>query len=400
MTRSNWILWAVLVAFLPATACITIVSPSPPATPSTPPSPPVIDSFAVEPSIVVAGEQATLTWQVSGATSVSIEPDIGKVGFSGSVILSPVSTTTYTLTASNEAGDVTASAKITVASVHREPDLVVTDIWVSGAVVNYKIKNQGNADADPSWTCLYVNKLKEARGFVDRLKAGEEKQETFSNYEWKFPGVPGFPVSPGATGTINRFEVKACADIDGTVEESNEDNNCLVAIWGEKFTYDFVKNAHLAKWRSSAGDLKWPMVATGKGAAYLLYNTLVMCPEAASNGWIMGRFAEYYVKEFGQETTSREIEVPDYAKFVARVGFESGDVSSDGVRVALGYLDATGSLVLFPKMDVYSDGITRNYEIDLSKLAGTKTEFVLWVEAKGSPEGDCVQWIEPRIIQK
>jgi len=376
------------------------VSPAPTATPPTPPSPPVIHSFEAEPAVVFAGEQATLTWQVSGATSVTIEPDIGEVDSSGSVILSPASTTTYTLTASNEAGRVTASAKITVARVHREPDLVVTDIWLSGAVVNYKIKNQGNADADPSWTCLYVNKSKEARAFVDRLRAGEEKHETFSNYDWRFPGAPDFVTSSGPTGTINRFEVKVCADVDGAVEESNENNNCLMTIWGEKFTYDFVKNAHLAKWRSSAGDLKWPMVATTKGGAYLLYNTLVMCPEAVSNGWIMGRFAAYYVKEFGQETTSREIEVPDYTKFVAKVGFKSGDVSSDGVRVALGYLDAAGSLVLFPKMDVYSDGITRTYEIDLSELAGTKTEFVLWVEAKGSPEGDCVQWIEPKIIQQ
>jgi hypothetical protein len=159
-----------------------------------------------------------------------------------------------------------------------------------------------------------------------------------------------------------------------------------------------VKNAHLAKWKSSAGDLKWPMVASdSKGAAYVQSNTVVMCPEAVSNGWIMGRFGDYY-SEFG-ETRSRELVVPKYARFTAKVGFKS-DTSTDGVGIALGYLDATGSVVLFPKMDVYSDGTLRVYEIDLGDLADEKTEFILWVEAKDSPVGDCVMWVEPKIIQE
>ncbi len=401
MCRSGWVFLVVLLLLLPLAACITIVSPAPPSAP-TPSSvrPPTIDSFTVEPAAVIAGEPATLTWKVSGATTVRIEPDIGEVGLSGSLSLLPNRTTTYTITASNEAGNVTSSTTVAVTAVPAKPDLVVTDIWLTGSVVNYRIKNQGAADAEPTWTCLYVNNIKEATSFVDRLKGGEERTDRFSNYDWRLPGASGFTVPSDQGVTIARYEVKACADINSSVEESNEDNNCLKKVWGETFTYDFVKNAHFARWRSSAGDLKWPMVATNKGAAYLLYDTLVMCPEAVSNGWIMGRFAEYYVKYFGQETTSREITVPENARFTCKVGFRPGDVSSDGVRVALGYLDATGSLVLFAKMDVYSDGIMHDYEVDLSGLAGFKTEFILWVEAKDSPQGDCVCWAEPKIVQK
>jgi hypothetical protein len=123
-----------------------------------------------------------------------------------------------------------------------------------------------------------------------------------------------------------------------------------------------------------------------------------MCPEKVSNGWIMGRFADYY-SELGM-TLSREIKVPANSKFVAELGFKKGTTSSDGVRVAFGYLDETFSLVLFPKMDVNSDGKLHTYEVDLDALGGKKTEFFLWVEAKNSPEGDCVRWVNPRIIQE
>ncbi|MEJ2740664.1 MAG: hypothetical protein P8105_12710, partial [Dehalococcoidia bacterium] len=66
---------------------------------------PIINKF--EPGIpsVMKGESTVLLWDVSGAKTVSIEPGIGDVPASGSRTISPDSTTWYTLTASNEAGD-------------------------------------------------------------------------------------------------------------------------------------------------------------------------------------------------------------------------------------------------------------------------------------------------------
>lgn len=377
--------------------CITIVTKPAEAPPPPPPSPPVINAFSAEPQTITAGGRITLSWNVSNAETVNIQPEIGAVGATGSLMLSPASTTTYTLTATSAAGSNTASTTVTVTPpAVGKADLVITDIWLTGAVVNFKIKNQGNAPAPPTRAHFYINNLKKAEEYVQTLAPGEERVESFSNLDWRFPGIAG---DPGPA--VAQFNVKACADGGNAVEESAEDNNCLTEIWGQKFSYDFVKNAHLAKWRSSAGDLKWPMVGYDtKGAAYLLYDMLVMCPEQASQGWIMGRFAEFYVKQYGLETTSREIEVPQNARFTAKVGFGPNDVSTDGVSVALGYLDATGSLVLFPKMDVYSDGTMRPYEVDLSGLAGRKTEFILWVEAKQSPQGDCVRWAAPKIVQE
>jgi len=379
------------------TGCITIVREKPASTPQGPTAPPAINSFTTSPASIISGQRTTLSWDVSGATTISIQPEIGTVGSSGSLQLSPAATTTYTLTAINEAGSTSGSASVTVMpAVTGKPDLVITDIWLSGSLVQYKIKNQGNADAKPSQSYFYVNNLKQATGYVESLAAGEERTTSFSNFDWRFPGAAGDPAA-----AIAQFIVRVCADAGDDIEESDKGNNCLAKIWGQTFTYDFVRNAHMAKWRSGAGDLKWPMVASdSKGAAYLLYNTLVMCPEPVSNGWIQGRFADYYTPYFGAPISSRELVVPELAKFTAKVGFKSGTASTDGVGVALGYLDATGSVVLFPKMDVYNDGTLRAYEIDLSDMAGKKTEFILWVEAKDSPVGDCVRWVEPKIVQE
>ncbi len=75
--------------------------------------PPVV-SFTASPATISAGGSSTLTWNVSGASSVSISPGIGTVAASGSRAVSPSSTTTYTLTAGYSGGSVNANATVTV----------------------------------------------------------------------------------------------------------------------------------------------------------------------------------------------------------------------------------------------------------------------------------------------
>jgi hypothetical protein len=65
---------------------------------------PVISSFEASPSAISTGDGSTLTWSVSDATRVTIEPAIGDVALTGSRGISPVETTTYTITATNDAG--------------------------------------------------------------------------------------------------------------------------------------------------------------------------------------------------------------------------------------------------------------------------------------------------------
>jgi hypothetical protein len=75
---------------------------------------PSIGSFSFSTGSIFAGQSATLSWSVADATSVSISPEIGAVSLTGTKSVAPGATTTYTLTASNNAGNSTASATITV----------------------------------------------------------------------------------------------------------------------------------------------------------------------------------------------------------------------------------------------------------------------------------------------
>jgi len=86
-------------------------SPGNPPTPSVP----VIQSFSAAPSSVAQGQSSILSWSVTGATSLAIS-GVGSVSGS-SYSVTPASTTTYTLTASNAAGNATRSTTVTVGGV-------------------------------------------------------------------------------------------------------------------------------------------------------------------------------------------------------------------------------------------------------------------------------------------
>lgn len=75
---------------------------------------PVISLFESTPNSVVPGGIATLVWNVAGASSVSIAPDIGEVEAQDRKGVIPSETTEYTLMAINEAGEISASTSVAV----------------------------------------------------------------------------------------------------------------------------------------------------------------------------------------------------------------------------------------------------------------------------------------------
>ena len=80
---------------------------------------PVINSFTASSLIITAGQSSTLSWNVTGATTISIS-GIGNVT-GNSRTISPSSTTAYTLTATNSAGSVTSEIVVTVNQVPPPP---------------------------------------------------------------------------------------------------------------------------------------------------------------------------------------------------------------------------------------------------------------------------------------
>jgi hypothetical protein len=88
-----------------------------------PPSAPTISSFTAAPASIASGGSSTLFWSVSGATSLSLNQGIVDVTGLTSKSVFPFATTTYTLTATNSSGSVTASTTVTVSSVRNSPTI-------------------------------------------------------------------------------------------------------------------------------------------------------------------------------------------------------------------------------------------------------------------------------------
>ena len=97
------------LAALPLLAATWLHAATPPA------RVPVIANFKASPSQLILGQTTTLTWTVTGATGIKVDP--GAIAVTGSSLkVTPQANTTYTLTATNLTGSSTATASVTVAA--------------------------------------------------------------------------------------------------------------------------------------------------------------------------------------------------------------------------------------------------------------------------------------------
>ena len=106
-------LTATNAAGISTTATAQVIVTGAPSQP-TPAGLPVVNSFTASPPSIIVGELATLSWNVSNATSVTIDHGVGTFASSGNTLVSPAATTTYILTATNAAGSTTEMAQVIV----------------------------------------------------------------------------------------------------------------------------------------------------------------------------------------------------------------------------------------------------------------------------------------------
>jgi len=92
-------------------ACKKKAAPPPPPPPPPPASPTA--SISVTPDTIQQGQSATLSWQTTNATDVSID-GIGAVQGTGTQSVSPSDSTTYHLVAKGAGGTQEASTRLTV----------------------------------------------------------------------------------------------------------------------------------------------------------------------------------------------------------------------------------------------------------------------------------------------
>jgi peptidoglycan-associated lipoprotein len=108
-------LFVMLVAAVFTVGCRPKPQPKPPETkaPAPPPASPTV-TLQASPTSVNKGDSATLTWNSTDATQLTIAPDVGAVTAQGSTSVTPSNTTAYTITATGPGGSASASATVTV----------------------------------------------------------------------------------------------------------------------------------------------------------------------------------------------------------------------------------------------------------------------------------------------
>ncbi|MEN8136016.1 MAG: pentapeptide repeat-containing protein [Thermodesulfobacteriota bacterium] len=104
------------------------------------------------PAIITAGEASVLSWTSTDADSVTITPKVGSVAATGTTIVSPFETTTFTITAVGPGGTSTATATATVTVNNPYPPPTVSFfIWPTTPIYvgqpAYLIWNTTNASS-------------------------------------------------------------------------------------------------------------------------------------------------------------------------------------------------------------------------------------------------------------
>ncbi len=367
-----------------ATARLVVVATTP-ALPPPSTSLPVINSFAANPGSISPGGSATLSWSVSNATSVTIGGGIGNVGLSGSTAVSPVATTTYTLTASNAAGDVTATTQVVVAAPPPPADTTPPSVPVLASPSAGAVLPQKTVPWSFNWSASSDPESGVKQYHIQVYRAGQAP--LIDEY---IPATSYSRTVEVAYGYLSNWRWRVRA----------QNNVGLWSTWSAersfnvepRVAYNFIEKAPTAYWWSIPGEqLPFPgslddnrgfacyriNIKLNDGVTY--GNVLETHPKWVDYGWISGKYSGVFV--------------PHGAKLRVKVGIISGGTAGK-VDFKIAKL---GTAPIWQKVVAYGDGV-QEAEIDLAIYAGQTIDFVLSVDAAGNSAQDWAAWAEAQIV--
>lgn len=190
-------------------------------------APPLIDAFTSNLSAVQASSSVELSWAVRNATAVEIDNGVGPVdATAGTTSVSVAADTTFTLTASNPDGQVTAEVTVTTAA--GDPTLVA----------HWRV---GEAPGETAGTALIG--------------------EGGAMFDGTFVGAPAFdtvdvaPVPGGSSASIV-FDGASWVDVPGWTGIGGSSSR-TVAFWFKGPNPQPVLNATIISWGSGANTMRF-----------------------------------------------------------------------------------------------------------------------------------------------
>jgi len=212
----------------------------------------------------------------------------------------------------------------------------------------------------------------------DNNSAGKPKPDIFVK--------PGTILKPKTQITPSKVSPAIAATPAATTTKVRQRSHAITS-------YDFYKNASLAKWRSSAGAITFPgsgndpkgfvrLIPAGRLNSGNAAKTLLQThPSWETNGRIEGRFPLMLLS--------------DKLRFKAVVGFLQGANRTDGVTFQV-YVKEGSKYHRIASVKVSSKKyVTIN--ADLSKWAGKKIQILLRVRAGKTSAQDWAVWVKPRL---
>jgi peptidoglycan-associated lipoprotein len=129
------------------------VATTPPPAPAPAPAPaqPTV-TLSADPGSVNKGDSSTLSWTSTNATQLTIAPEVGTVTAEGSTKVTPLDSTTYTITASGPGGSANATARVTVSTppppVEKAPEPDLNELFLKEVRDAYFDFNKADIRAD------------------------------------------------------------------------------------------------------------------------------------------------------------------------------------------------------------------------------------------------------------
>lgn len=366
---------------------------------------PQISNFSLTSQVITAGQSTSLNWQVTGATRIIIEPAPGKVEAKGSINITPVADTSYTLVAVNRSGVSSSKISIKVMPViTARSDLEIIDFWNTGNIIFYRILNKGNLISCPCFSAMYKNNIQEAKDYVYPLLPGEERVESFASYHFspRFGSITGSLLEEGASDAVN---IRICLNQPVSCEEATVENNCLDHNFGPLLAVNLLRYVSFADWENSEGTVKWPMGKDDKrgwatiGTAHIssgsFSNALLIAPGINDGSWIQATIGIPH----GTPATLKAWEIPFKGKLGCKIGITNDAPEDASVKFMLGVKQGD-KIDFFNPVTINVKDKLENYEVDLSKFAGKEVEFVLRVESGGTLQQGSAAWIDPVLSQE
>jgi hypothetical protein len=355
--------------------------------------PPVISAFSADPGSIQPGGSSTLSWSVTGASSVTIDNGIGNVAVSGKRTVAPSVNTIYTLTATSTAGSMNATTQVIVSGSPTPPATGTAGLPVINSFGASPNSISAGGTSTLSWNVSNAGSINITPGIGNVAATGSTSVSPSSSTAYAITASNSYGNASAGTQVIVSGGGPSTPVVPPLLH--------LPPLLLLPITvYDFVAQAPTASWMSVGNNLTFPGLDTDNRGFALWRNNVTLednavyaqvletHPQWVTSGIVQGAYVAM--------ASSYTVQANDH--FYSQVGFIKGASAGD-VRFKVMIRTDAGNVWIADVTKTYS-GALRTIDIPLSAYAGKKADFILDVDANNpNATQDWAVWVNTKITR-